>query len=511
MRALENFHTTLVLLLIGLLFGGIGLYPRTRESQAAEEGNQLSPVILSKSQLAPPLRTPLQELRFSPDGKYILVQDDSTIYLLTRDPLSVRFQIDARGVPPARFSRDPQKLIIATRAMGVEWRALPDGAILGTTVLASGKPCYDAQLSPQGDLYACIDRDLALRVFDVGEGQQIVAEKIGETPSSYVKPELPEEPASIPLWRNGLRQLPVLQTFLQFSPDGRFVVAASFHGQAIAVDLSTKNRIKLLEPFSHALDSRAFEFIAPDRVILPTGDRTSGLSLVSFPEGRPNGTLAFVGRATAASDPRYALVSTPGSQQIIAVDLQTGKSVEEFPAEKVDILDGNVVRYDHANNEIIVSGSGHPTPTAQMELPAGAISSLKAGAVSGDLQSVAIGVRGEGAIFQSSTGKNIARLKNLEGAWFDRNERCYAQVRETDGSVGLQNIDLTGGGVSSGSPAWFLAINQTKARLMFSGPVVISIEAPRWGEESPMSESRPARSMLGLHTVAFEKIHPESI
>jgi hypothetical protein len=151
MRAFENFCTALVLLLMGLSFDGMGLYPKTSGSQAAERGNQLSPVILSKSQLTPPLRTPLRELRFSPDGKYILVQDESTIFLLTRDPVSVRFQVEAQDVPPPRFSQDSQKLIIATRAMGVEWRALPDGAILGTTVLGSGNTCYDAQLSPHGD------------------------------------------------------------------------------------------------------------------------------------------------------------------------------------------------------------------------------------------------------------------------------------------------------------------------------------------------------------------------
>ena len=163
------------------------------------------------------------ELRFSPDGKYILAQDESTIYVLTREPLSVRFQIDAQGIPPARFSPDSQMLIVATRALGVEWRALRDGKILGTTVLGSGKPCYDAQLSPQGDLYGCIDGDVVLRLFDIAKNQQIFAERIGEVPSSYVASKSPGGSARIPPWWTRLRNLPVLQTSIHFSTDAHFV------------------------------------------------------------------------------------------------------------------------------------------------------------------------------------------------------------------------------------------------------------------------------------------------
>ncbi|MFZ0084281.1 MAG: hypothetical protein WA211_02900 [Candidatus Acidiferrales bacterium] len=257
MRALENLLTTLVLLPMGFLFGGIALSPTTTESQAAGRANQLSPVILSKSQLTPPLRTPLQELRFSPDGKYILLQDASTIYVLTRDPLSVRFQVEAQNIPPVRFSADSQKLIIATLTMGIERRALPDGALLETTVLGAGRPCYDAQLSPRGDFYACIDRDLVLRVFDIAKDLQIIAEKIGEAPSSYAVSGSPWEPATIPKWRTGIRHLPVLHPSIEFSTDARFVFATSFQGQSVAVDMMKRSPIRLKGSFPPTTDERS--------------------------------------------------------------------------------------------------------------------------------------------------------------------------------------------------------------------------------------------------------------
>lgn len=506
MRALRNCYTPLLLPLTGLLLGCIWCSPLTgeRNIQATDQLSPASSIVLSKSQLTPPLRTPLEELRFSPDGKYILVQDDSTIYLLTSDPLSVRFQVEARDAEPALFSPDSQKLVIPTRAMGVEWRALPDGAILSTEVLAEGS-CHEARLSPQGDLYACIDRNLILRVFDIAKRQQVFAEKIGEAPPSYVIPKLPEDPAPIPLWWTRLRHLPVLHTFLRFSPDGRFVVAASFHGHAIAVDLSRKSRINLLEPFPQAVDNRSFEFIAPDRVTVQREKEISALSILSFPEGGPHGAFPFVGRIIAASDPRYALISLRESDELKVINLQTGETAETFKAEKADILGSNAVRYDRAHDAIILSQTANPKSTSQLSLPAGSISVLNAGAVSGDLQTVAVGVQGGGGVFQTASGKRIAQVANLEGAWFDGDQRCYAHLRRADGTIGLDEINLSEGTVSTSSPPWFSVIDQTRARLMFSGPVVISMLAPYWGGGEPTSEQVAPGSQVRLHSVASKK------
>jgi len=445
------------------------------------------------------------ELRFSPDGKYILAQDESTIYVLTREPLSVRFQIDVQGVPAARFSPDSQKLIVATRSMGVEWRALPDGKILGTTVLGSGKPCYDAQLSPQGDLYACIDGDVVLRLFDIAKNQPIFAEKIGEVPSSYVAPKSAGGSARIPKWWTRLRNLPVLLPSIHFSTDARFVVASSFHGQSIAVDVLTKNRIKLQAPFLQALDDRAFEFIATDRVVVQQVEKTSGLAILSFPAGAPIGKWPIDGRAIAATDPEYAIVSTHEANQIAAVNLQTGRTMEEFQAEAADILGDDSVRYDRPHDEIILNQDDNPSPTAKLQLPVGSISLMSAAAASGDLSSLAIGVPRNGAVFQTSIGKRIAQVENLKSAWLDGNESCYAEVGQSDGNVGLDKIDLTSGTVSNVSPPWFSAINQMKVRLMFSGPVVVSILAPYWGGGEPTTERNAPRSTLEFRNVVFKR------
>ena len=442
-------------------------------SEASRQETQPSPAILSKSQLTPPLRSRLKELRFSPDGKYILVQDESTIYLLTSDPLVVRFQIEASNAEPARFSPDSQKLIIPTRSMGVEWRALPDGAVLDTTVLASDNSCYEARLSPTADVYACIDRNLVLRIFDISKRQQIMAEHIGEVRSAYLTLKVPVDPSLIPGWWRWSR-LRVLQTFLQFSPDSRFVVASAFHEQDIGIDLLAKNKIKLLPPFPQALDNHTFRFVASDRVVLRSKDHAGALSVVSFPEGGPHGTMPSTDLPLIATDERYAVVSDSRTNKTSVID-SLKNTVEEFQAEKADILGDNVVRYDQLQNELTLSRLGVSQPKAQIRLPPDFLSSLTVAAVSDGLRSIAVGVAGGASTFDTSTGESIAHVENVEGAWFDGEESLYAEVLQRNG-VGLQKINL--GEVSSSTPPpWFSVIDQTKTRLMFSGPVLISVLA----------------------------------
>lgn len=506
MRVFGCSYQAGALSLAGFLFVCFYHFPQLvgeKSLQAEEQSSPLSRVILSKSQLTPPLRTPLKELRFSPNGKYILAQDESTIYLLMREPLSVRFQINAQGLPPARFSSDSQKLIIATRSMGIESRALPDGTVLGTAVLGSGKPCYDAQLSPHGDFYACIDGDVVLRVFDIAKNKEIVGQKIGEVPSSYVVPKSPGESDTIPKWRTGLLRQPFLRTSIEFSPDARYVFATSFHGQSIAVDLINKTRISLKEYFPAAINERSFEFIAPDRVIVQEDSKTSDMAVRSFPTGDAIGKMSYIGRVTLASDPRYAFTSPAESNQVSVIDLQVGSTMQKLQGERADILGGNLVRYDRTHDEIILNENDNHIPIAKLQLPVGSISLMNAAAVSEDLSSLAISVPGDGAVFRTSVGTGIVKVENLEGAWFDGNESCYAEMRQGGGSVGLEKIELTGGTVSSFSPQWFAAIDQTKERLMLAGPVVISIAAPRWGEGEPTSERTPSGSMGGLRSVNF--------
>ena len=43
--------------------------------------------VVAKVKLRPQLQGTLRNLKFSPDGHYVLAQDDATVFVLSRDPL----------------------------------------------------------------------------------------------------------------------------------------------------------------------------------------------------------------------------------------------------------------------------------------------------------------------------------------------------------------------------------------------------------------------------------------
>src|SRR6516164_5423494 len=69
--------------------------------------------VLSRAKLTPGLRADAA-IRYSPDGRFLFVQDPVGIALLSRDPLRVVTYIDAPLTYPAKFSADSQTLILVT-------------------------------------------------------------------------------------------------------------------------------------------------------------------------------------------------------------------------------------------------------------------------------------------------------------------------------------------------------------------------------------------------------------
>src|ERR1051325_10641941 len=78
------------------------------------------PGLIMKKTLSPGLRSEINHLRFSPDGKFLLVQDDSGIEVLTREPLKTIFRINSQDAMPAHFTPDSKEVVFHTSNMRVE-------------------------------------------------------------------------------------------------------------------------------------------------------------------------------------------------------------------------------------------------------------------------------------------------------------------------------------------------------------------------------------------------------
>ncbi len=64
--------------------------------------------------------TPLRQLRFSPDGKYVFAQDDAEITVLTAHPLTILFRIPARDARDAQSTLDSRQTVFISSVSHLE-------------------------------------------------------------------------------------------------------------------------------------------------------------------------------------------------------------------------------------------------------------------------------------------------------------------------------------------------------------------------------------------------------
>ncbi len=108
----------LCLLAFGLF--GMSFSSAANSVRAGEEPAESLPGLLMKKALDPPLREDLKRLRFSPNGKYILAQDNWGILVLSREPFAVLFRIPAVKVSLAQFAPDSQSIVFHNSSALVE-------------------------------------------------------------------------------------------------------------------------------------------------------------------------------------------------------------------------------------------------------------------------------------------------------------------------------------------------------------------------------------------------------
>ncbi|MGA9885066.1 MAG: hypothetical protein WBQ34_15235 [Candidatus Acidiferrales bacterium] len=136
-----------------------------QEPAAKAESSDALPGLISKAQLSPALISHLREMRFSPNGASLLMQDDSSAYVIGTNPLAMRLNLSASQILPMRFSSDSQELVAATRNMVVVRYKIADRSRTEQKILGGGGECYAATLSNDGELYACLDKNSDLRFF----------------------------------------------------------------------------------------------------------------------------------------------------------------------------------------------------------------------------------------------------------------------------------------------------------------------------------------------------------
>ena len=237
----------------------------------------------------------LRQLRFSPDGRYVLAQSDVEITVLTVQPLAVLFRLPAENATLAQFTPDSTQVVFvssipvvdAERVMvlptpaHVERWQITDRTRTGFVEVPL-EACGTVALSPDGRVVACDQFDGALRLVDVASGETIFekkkfAKRIYLGTPNHPCIEIPPNEVVVIHTRPGLFRSSCYSgdtgsTIVGFSPDARFVIAEpQSEGPGIAFDVAQRmevplnGKLSLLRKssqrgYSHALP---FAFVAP--------------------------------------------------------------------------------------------------------------------------------------------------------------------------------------------------------------------------------------------------------
>jgi hypothetical protein len=306
---------------------------------------------------------PLRQLRFSPDGRYVLAQDKSEIAVLTVSPLAILFRVPAEFAGDAQFTPDSRQIVFVRSLARADQQAIagPDRPLLtrsdphverwrvadgdrAESTEVKGLRCATEQLSPDGRTMACDDADGALRVVDVASAETLLEKR------KFVKP--------IPLYNylpGGYVDLPSSQSLgdpgqaaMDFSPDGRFLLArpSGGAGKAVAWDLREKRLVELAGRL-RTVGDKLCVFVAPHRLLIPPSGfqakhRVVTADLVAFPSTEILSKLKVPdGPLFRAADPEFVIVRpfgkgffwNPNAKRAAAAELATGEAiVSDTPA-----------------------------------------------------------------------------------------------------------------------------------------------------------------------------------
>jgi len=308
----------------------------------------------------------LRQLRFSPDGQYLIAQDDSEIAVLAGSPLSVLFRIPAENTTLAEFTpdsrevvfissvtqEDPTRLTIALGTPNVEHWRIHDRTRVAS-IPRSGLLCGTVSLSPDGLTVACDDFGGTLRVMDAATGENVLEKpKFGR----YFKISRGSPTAPV-----GYKEIgDPGDALLEFSPDGRFLLAIprSGDGPAYIWDVRSKRLFKpggALRPVNGRFTLLFCGFVAPDRVLLAS---TQALApkryvatdkIVSVPDGRLLSTAKapWAPEMRRAADSAFAVVVHPFYEEWVEFDRRSHRIPHRGDgAAAVELATGQMITSD---------------------------------------------------------------------------------------------------------------------------------------------------------------------
>jgi beta-barrel assembly-enhancing protease len=470
--------------------------------------------VKSKTPLDPPLRGDVTHLRFSPDGKYVVAQDDAGINVLSREPFTFLFRIEAPEANKAFFSPDSADVIFYNDGLRVETWSVAEQKLKEAHEIVTRKKCLQSGLSPDGRTLACLDDDLTLGLFEVATSAQFYQKK------SFYSPN-PFEMLLVSLVRmldddeTNDREFDFIN--LGFSPDSRYfaagqrgltvndVVGFVATNSAAVVDLTTRKEVSLKQNAKKLL-AGGFAFTAPDRLVGLNREDSRKSGVIALPAGDvvEEFALPSFGKLDAVARGNYVLMRPVQGYAVAVFDLakkeffKAGRNAAMDVHDQVTVaerLTGELGLYPTHKNEVV----------AHVGLPLSTLGRLRAVALSPDFKYLAISERSRGAVWDLSKGSRIHFVRGFRGGHIGEDAALYADFPKLgDQERNIARLALTRNEASAGPE-----VKESGARQQ--GPFVVHTQPAKKGggySEDTVMDVFDARTMTKLWSKPFPKERP---
>ena len=458
--------------------------------------------VIKKIKLTPTLRSTIYHMRFSPDGKYLLAQDDAGISVLTRSPLTGLFRINAPDAYAAQFSPDSQQIVFYTPNLRVESWSVASRELVSANELVLLDSCVQTALSADGKFMSCLNDKASLLLIDVETGSQIF-EKSSFTIMTWLEELLSLFSASGPIAQD------THFVNMAFSPDARYFMAGdrsygytSLGGftteKAAGFDLKQRQPIQLKGDLKK-LAMSGFTFIGPSKVI--STFHGNGVSTVySFPDATEIEKVTGPGFWKTATQNDYLLMGGRGSAAGAAFDFRLKKFLRPGTNPILDVVE-NTAAAETPSGEIALYPLNNTPPTV-LVMPENPLGRLHAVDISPDLRFLTISGNTRGAFWSLDQAKMLNHVRGFRGAYFPDDRGLILDFPERNEQqprlIGM--VDLKTGELAPGP-------NVKPQSLRQFGPVMIGTARPTVMKEGKEQEdrSKPRSVLQVFDTATMEK------
>lgn len=475
--------------------------------------------VLSKTQLSPRLQNDIRRLRFSPDGKYVLAQDDSGMTVLTREPFAPLFRAEAEEARAAHFTPDSQGFVFYTDNLRVErWDiAAQKQADVKEVIVRKG--CLQTAISPDGKFLACFGPEFDLNLIDVSTGQSVFRKKDFWLPSYARGFGFLLQLFSVD---KGSTDLGLHVISMAFSPDARYFVAAAVSRGSLdrfksyvntaALDLTTMSKVSLPDSLE-SLVSDEFTFVGPGRVVGVNPSNYRKSAMVSFPDGKPLAEFPLGGRLEGATRGDYVF-TRPFKEYAVAV-LDINKNVFSKVSEKgaMDIFGDEMVA-ELRNGEVGLYKVEKSQLVASALLPDSSLGRLRVAEMSPDMKLLALSTSSRGGVWEISSGRAALYLRGFSGAYLGANSHFYADFPKFEAGGQTAERNVADFNLASGEVAQGQKIDDDSARQ--TGPYFIRAKSAKKGDDDARAdvgrniilEISDARTLAPLWSKPYPKESP---